>query len=274
MPAEWPLPAVTGSQISEVRACDVEALSEERYPEDLPVADLEPHYLPANSCDWAVLTVAYVKRGSDEKLSEEAITAFTRTVLQNPGFIFSLPVFYAFVDRVEVVRQPEFLQQDLTAVKIDYTWGGYGAPAAYKLEIHQADTIPVITVTDLVSPKKNQKVKTEIDKALLQELGAALTDMVPIAAPFTITPCTDSQPDWVVTLTYRDGATVTLRTNRSNMLGMGGPWQMVVDGRAYMQYSARFPTALGKTISALNLPFGQPKGSFCEQADLLGAAFR
>jgi hypothetical protein len=58
------------------------------------------------------------------------------------------------------------------------------------------------------------------------------------------------------------------------MLFSGGPWQTVIGGQAYMQYSKAFLRALIPVVEALDLPVGRSAGGCCGSAsDLFEVAF-
>jgi hypothetical protein len=116
-------------------------------------------------------------------------------------------------------------------------------------------------------------LRTGVDTQTLQALGPALTDLLPVASKFTLAPCYDNYPDWVVTLTFADGATLTLQTDNSNFLFFGGPWFTDVDEQSYVQFSAAFAEALSEVVSAVGLPLGEPGAMSCFGDSVFDKAF-
>jgi hypothetical protein len=113
-----------------------------------------------------------------------------------------------------------------------------------------------------------------VSSDLVQVLGSALGDLVPIGSPFEWGECSGETKDWKVTLTFADGTELTMFTQKSDMLFSGGPWQTVIGGQAYMQYSKAFLRALIPVVEALDLPVGRSAGGCCGSAsDLFEVAF-
>ena len=64
-------------------------------------------------------------------------------------------------------------------------------------------------------------------------------------------------------MTFKDGSSINMVTNESNMLHSGGPWQTTIDGQDYMQREAQFLTAMLDIQEALELPYGWVKSYGC-----------
>ena len=265
LPLDWPVTPLTSDEVLAVMQCDLANLPQQRYPVSVTDQDLLVTYQPQTDCDWAILAVAYADRtGEDQPLSEAALHAFAQAVGRNPGFALEIPLVYYYFGAVAMVQPPAFAQQEITDVKIDYSWQGLGDAVAYTLEIHQADTQPVVTsaYSDALT----------IDKPAVQALASALSDFLPVGSRFQLQPCYDNYPTWSVTLTFAD-KTVTKLTTDSNFLYIGGPWFTEIDGQAYVQVSAAFAQAVGQLIDSLGLPLGQPAGMACMPRPVLDLAF-
>jgi len=265
LPLDWPVTPLTPEQVLAVMQCDLTNLPQQRYPESVTDQDLLGTYQPQTDCDWAILAVAYAERnGEDQPLSEAAQHAFAQAVGGNPGFALEIPLVYYYFGAVTMVPPPAFAQQEITDAKIDYSWQGLGDDVAYTLQIDQADTQPVVTSA--------YSAALTIDKATVQALAPALSDLLPVGSKFQLQPCYDNYPTWSVTLTFADGTVAKLTTD-SNFLYIGGPWFTEIDGQAYMQVSPAFAQAIGQLIESLGLPLGQPAGMACMPRPVLDAAF-
>jgi hypothetical protein len=283
-PLDWPLPPPTGDQIAQARQCDLKELPTKRYPATVAMADLATSYKPASACDWAVLAVAYATRLKEEDMPPvEAKQAFLRAVSMNPALALALPMLIGYFDKVSVVKALPFAQQAITAVKIRHSFGGLGTGGTGRLDFTSLDYALTITQADTAQPAVTGESKVDgevspipgtVDTHLVQALGAALTDFVPIQAKLSIFACTDDFPDWLVTITFKDGSTLDLETNGSNLLFSGGPWQTVIEKQRYMQYSSAFLVAAQNIGKALNMPKDQTAGMYCSGLeDTLELAF-
>lgn len=255
LPFAWPTAPLTQEQMLAVKQCDVENLPKQRYPDSVVSADLLNTYPPQTDCDWAVLAMAYANRTDEgEPLSEAAQQAFTHAVANNTGYALATPLFYRYFGAVAIVKPPDFAQQEITDVEIEYSWWGLGEKVDYSVEIHQADTSPVVTST--------YSETLPIDKPAIQALGSALTDLLPVRSNFQLQPCFDNYPVWSVSLTFANKRNIEVTTN-SNFMYMGGPWFTEIDHQVYVQVSPTFGQAVGKIIESLGLPFGQTAAMSC-----------
>jgi len=271
-PLEWGLELLTDEQINQVKDCDIENLASERYPDY--VDELIYRFEPNTSCDWAVLAFAYADRVDEDKdLPDIAINAFAQAISENFGFVFSMPFFYRFFDAFPIVKSPPFSNQEIARVKIEYSWVGMGEPVEYTVDIRQANTNPIIKVTDYEPATIIQDLKYTIDKEIVQSLGNSLSNLLPINNQFSLIPCDDNNPDWTVTITLKDGSLLTLKTNESNMIYMGGPWQTNIAGQDYVQYSGIFAEALDNLIQEIGLSYGQPMAMYCGLVNVFGQAY-
>ena len=121
LPLDWPVSPPNKQQIASVRACDLESLAKERYPDAVKSDDLLASYAPKSGCDWAILALAYVMRlGEDEPLPESAKEAFTQAVSRNIAFALATPIFYWYFGTVPLVNAPAFAHREITDVRISY----------------------------------------------------------------------------------------------------------------------------------------------------------
>ena len=117
------------------------------------------------------------------------------------------------------------------------------------------------------------QVPDSVDSQFVQELSNALINFTPSQGFFILEVCTDNNPDWTVLLQFDDGISLTLETNSSNMLTLGGPLQVKGGEQIYVQYSADFLVALADLIEALGLLFGQPFGTYCSSVVVIDLAY-
>ncbi|RMG15416.1 MAG: hypothetical protein D6728_00755 [Cyanobacteria bacterium J055] len=275
-PMPWSLPPLTDEQLEAVRNCDLETVAIDRYPETLTADELLQAYTPTTDCDWAVLARASAQRWDGVSLPESAQNAFGQTIALNPGFIYAPSLFASYFGKIPVVEAPPFTQQEIVAVKIEYRWYGLGNGVSYQVEIDRANTQPIVsgtvnsglmfgdptweTPTTEQLHKSDRTLSGTIDPEIVQALRFALTDLVPIDSQFTLNFCTDNYPDWLVSIAFADGTTLSMVTKDSNFLYAGGPWQTTIDGQNYVQFSPEFIQALANVVNTLELPWGEPAG--------------
>jgi hypothetical protein len=258
-----------------VKECDIESLSTTRYPEDNKTDELIYLFTPKTSCDWATLAYAYaVRLKEDEKMPDLAKNALGKAMADNPGFALSTPIFYRFYyDNFIIVEKPKILDQEITKVTIMYKWGGMGDEVQYQVDIRQADINPTVVVTNFKPATVNQNIKTKIDKNTVQALGKAFSNLLPIDSQFSLAPCYDNYPDWTTAITLKDGTQIDLKTNGSNMIYIGGPWQINIDGQDYLQFSIEFIKAMDALIQEIGLPYGEPMAMTCGGGDVFAQAY-
>jgi hypothetical protein len=271
----WPVLPPTEAQITDARSCDLESLLLERYPEALSIDELAAAHTAQSACDWAVLAAAYSARVEEkDDLPEEARDAYAQAVGANPALAFTLPLWHGYFNTTPLVEPPSVeAHGPITGVNIEYAYRGMGSTVSYEVGIVNADTTPTFSATlnldavdmfgDSSSLEDEVKFSGEVDAALVQALGPALTDLLPVDAPFTIDPCWDNYPDWHVMLTFADNTQWTLSTNRSNFMFAGGPWQVEIDGQQYTQVSAAFVLTLLDLTNAMELPNGETLAMGC-----------
>jgi hypothetical protein len=255
----WPLKPVTDVQLQEARNCNAESLANK-----LNVIGTKTPVPASNAaCDWAALAVAYAKLKKEEQPPPDAgIAAFQQAISQNSALAFTLPLLRGYFGTQGMIDAPPFASQPIVRAEIKHTFSGIGDQVAFSFVITNADsTKPVVSGESGVDTKK--KITGTIDKKLVQALGSALTDFVPMRNQFSQVVCYDDYPDWTVTLTFKDGTTLKLVTNESNIYFSGGPWQTEIDKQNYMQYSAAFLIALLDIRKALKLPEDETAAMTC-----------
>jgi hypothetical protein len=216
------------------------------------------------------LALAYAKRtGENDKLPEDGINAFSQAIKNNYGFALATPLFYRYFGTTSIVKQPPFTQQDITDVKIQYTWNGLGKKINYLAEISQANTSPLVKITP---DSMATTGKIIVDKKLIQALSPTLDNLLPIKSKFSVNPCTDNYPEWSVQITFQDGKNLDL-TSDSNFIPIGGPWETEIEQQNYILFSTTFITALDKIITSMKLPYGQPTAWTCFGDEVFDKAF-
>ncbi|MBC7813848.1 MAG: hypothetical protein H7175_22020 [Burkholderiales bacterium] len=282
----WPVLPPTDAQIADARSCDLDTLLASRYPEALGVDELAAAHSAESACDWAVLAAAYSTRIKDkDALTAEARDAYAHAVSANPALAFTLPLWHGYFNTTPLVAPPSVeAHGPITGVNIEYAYSGMGSVVGYEVGIVNANDAPTFSATlnldavdmfgDSSSLEDEVKYSGAVDTALVQALVPALTDLLPVGAPFTIDPCWDNYPDWHVTLTFADNTQWTLSTNRSNFMFAGGPWQVEIDGQQYTQVSAAFVLTLLDLTRAMELPNGETLAMGCGvMTELLDLAY-
>lgn len=274
LPLKWPIAVIGSEQLVSVRNCDLKKLALQRYPQRIKAEDLFITFEPWSDCDWAVLAAACAVRFErNEPIPEFAKRVLAQVLIHNPGFIFPKDIFYSgYFDAVPIAEAPPIVRQPITTVDIQYDWSGMGEQVAYTIKIREADTTPKVSIS-AIAGITNTNPSPKIDKELVQALAPALTDLLPIGSQFTLQSCDDSYPDWFVLLGFKDSTTLTLKTNNSNFLYIGGPWQTIIDGQNYIQYSSAFARALSDLVNGLGLSLGEPAAMACFPDDVLDKAF-
>lgn len=260
---EFPLAHSTAEQIEAAYACELD-------PEAAEALDVDLESATACEIAAAALALAHGREGDEEPPSEDEIALFTRLLELNPALTLHLPILATYYDAAELVDAPDFTHQPVVAMHLTYTFTGLGPSNNYDVTITSADDEPVVSGTVTIeggysdeTPGAPVSLPDSVDSAVVQAFGAALTDLVPIGQQFSTIPCWDYYPDWSVELTFEDGTVITMANNASNAVGIGGPWQVEIDGLNYMQYSYRFPKAIRDLFSALRLPFGETAAMGC-----------
>jgi hypothetical protein len=263
----WPVAPFTPAQAAEVKACDTEKLGETRYPKAMTIDALSAAFALKTTCDQATLASACAARVKDGALPPACLDAFRATLRANPAFVFANGLTGGYFGKLTFVSAPPIAARALSAVAITYGWDGLGTPVKWTVAIHDLATTPAIDVTGVKAPP----AWTKDIAAAVTGLGTSLTSFLPIAKPLNAVDCTDNYPDWTLTLTFDDNTKVELATHGSNLLGLGGPWQMASGSRTYLQLGPELTRAIGRLVKALALPIGEPEGEMCRGFDLQAA---
>jgi hypothetical protein len=270
-PLEQKIKPFTREQVEEVKQCNMKDLSKIRYRSFK--RDLINLFEPKTACDWAVLAYTSAPR-DDAAISDQTRDAFGQALLMNPAFVFSEDLYYVFsCDTSPIVEQPSAPEEAITHVTIAYQWSGIGDPVAYTIDIYGADEYPYVALSHYEPISVASGFNTTLDKEIVQALAKAINNPIPIQTQFTLQPCYDNIPDWVVTLTFKDESQLIIRTNESNVVFRGGPWQTTIDGQDYLLYSLGFNIALDKVIKAIGVPYGSPQAMYCSPLDVISLAY-
>ncbi len=268
---QFPLPAPSDAQIQEAYDCElpIEADTIDLTPSTLNIDDM-------SACELAIeaIKLAVPSREAGD-MPDAAKDMLVKAITGNPAMAQKLAMLVYFFGKVNLVSPPDFTDQPITQVKISYGFFGLGNSVAYDLTIDNADSIPVVSgdiFNDALTDKAKDDGSTELrvstlEPELLQAFAPALRDWMPIGEYFNIINCFDYYPDWEITLTFEDETEITLTTDGSNIIGLGGPYQTTIDEQAYMQHSAAIEDVLIPIFEALELPFGQTQATTCGGID-------
>jgi hypothetical protein len=261
----WPVAPFSPAQIAEAKSCDAAKLAGTRYPKALAVDALPGAFAPHGSCDQATLAAACAGRVKDGPLPATCLDAYRAAVTANPAFAFVSSLPGQYFGQVALVAAPPAAGHALASVVLDYKWGGLGEAVDWTLTIRDATSKPSVAVTG--SSAKAAKSSPELG-AKVAALGTSLESFLPIPGQLEAIDCTDNYPDWTATLGFDDGEKLELSTHRSNLLGLGGPWQTTIAGVTYLQLAPGFTQAVADLTTALGLPIGEPMGAMCRGYNL------
>ena len=270
----WPVAPFTAAQVAEATGCDVDALATQRYAKELGVDALPAAFAAKSTCDHAVLAAACVARVKDKDGPPPAacLDAYRAAVGANPAFAFVGALAQGYFGQLPLVAPPPAASRAVTGLVLAYSWEGLGDKVAWTLTVTDAATHPTVTVSGASAPKHVAAPATI--GTTVAGFGHALGGFLPIKGPLQAVDCTDNYPDWTATLTFDDGSTLALATHGSNLLGLGGPWQLAVGSTNYLQLAPDFTRAVGGLVEALGLPIGQPEGEFCRGYDIEAAVLK
>jgi hypothetical protein len=262
----------TPSQTAEVTSCDSESLAAARYAKDLPADALAGAFAPHGTCDQATLAAACAARVKHAALPASCLDAYRTAIKANPAFAFASGLAGSYFGKVALVAAPPIADHALVNVVVAYVWSGLGQSVQWTLTARDLASHPTLDVTG-TSAKSGAAWSPEVG-ADVAALGRALTNFLPIGKPLHAIDCTDNYPEWTATLTFDDGNQLELSTHRSNLLGLGGPWQMTIGGHTYLQLAPDFTRAIATLVEKLGLPIGEPAGEMCRGYDLQGAILK
>lgn len=265
----WPVAPFTPAQITEATGCDVDKLAEQRYAKELAVDALPGAFAAQTTCDRAALAAACAARVKGGDPPPACLDAYRAVVAANPAFAFVDALADGYFGRLPLVDPPPHAARTLTGVVLAYKWDGLGHPVAWTLTVTDAATHPSVQVSGKSAPASVKQPATLGDN--VAALGHALGGFLPVRAPLQAVDCTDNYPDWTAHLTFDDGSALDLATHGSNLLGLGGPWQLALGNTTYLQLSPDFTKAVAQLVEALALPIGEPEGEFCRGYDIESA---
>jgi hypothetical protein len=266
----WPIAPFTKAQIAEVKKCDLEKRADRVYAKSVDIDALPTAAKLVDICDQATLAQACATRLKDDQdPTKPCIAAYSAAVKSNPAFAFAAGLPGGYFGKVAIVDPPSPAAHVLTSAVIHYSWGGMGDAVDWTLTIKDANTKPSVTVTGATSKPAPADIGTKI-----AALGSALQSFLPIPEPLEATSCYDNYPDWTATLTFEGGGTLELATHRSNLLGLGGPWQLTVGSQTYVQLGPQLVKAMAALMKALDLPAGEPMAQTCHGYDIEAAVLK
>jgi hypothetical protein len=279
-PRAWPIEPFTEHQIQQARYCSIQYLYHSRY-DDVISNDLQSAFEPQTFCDWAVLAAAFgylvpsVPYGELPPLPDEAFHALYMTAALNPALLLRNDLARTYIGRVHLVDTIPLAEQSLVQAHFFYSYIGLGAQGEIEINITAANTsTPFLTGhwDDIINsysgtppPDVHRQFSQPINASIVNNLGASLTDLIPVQAQFAISGCADAYGHWSGTLEYTDGTIVTLVGDQ--------PWQVEVNGDNYLQYGDGIPRALNSILESLEIPFLSQVGMTCLRGDLLDLAY-
>ncbi len=253
-PLTFPLGFPTGDQLAEAYDCDLETAP--------ATGDIET----LTACELAVRALELAAERGEKPIADDETALLVSLVEANPALVLRLSLIATYYDAIPLVSAPDFGAQPVTAVHLTYTFFGLGPSNDYDIAIDLSGETPAVTGTAEIDGGDDSDpvaVPETVDAAVVQALLPALSDLLPIAEQFSSVPCWDYYPDWAVEFTLEDGTVVAVVNNESNVVGIGGPWQVEIDGRNYMQYSNTFSVAVVDLLEALGLPLGETAAMGC-----------
>jgi hypothetical protein len=262
----WPVAPFTKLQTAEVKSCDIDKLAKARYPKSVSVDALAGAFARHGTCDDATFAAACAARlPEDAAVPPACLDAYRSVIKTNPAFAFATSLLGGYFGKLAQVAPPPIAGRALTGVVLAYKWGGLGTAVEWNVTAHDLTTKPTLQIAGA-----NTKPVTWSDAigTDVTALGHSLASFMPIPKTVHAVDCTDNYPDWTATLTFDDGAKLELATQGSNLLGLGGPWQMTLGGITYLQISPDLAQAIYTLVKALGLPIGEPQGEFCHGYDL------
>jgi hypothetical protein len=265
----WPVAPFTAAQIAEVKSCDIGKLAPARYPKAMAVDALAGAFARHGTCDDATFAAACAAHVGDGTLPAACLDAYRAAVKANPAFAFHDDVTGGYFGKLAIVAPPPVAAHALASVVIAYEWGGLGTPVKWTITAKDLASHPTL---DITGPNAKPGTWSTEVAANIAALGTSLASFLPIKKPLNAIDCTDNYPEWTATLAFDDGTKLELTTERSNLIGLGGPWQTTIGGVTYLQLSPDFVRAIAKLVKALGLPIGEPQGEMCRGYDLQAEA--
>jgi len=265
----FPVSPFTKDQVAEVKRCDVEKRAPKLHVKSVTL-DALATAKPKDICDQATLAEACAERLKDDAdPPKHCIAAYSAAIKANPAFAFAGNITAAFFDKLALVDPPAAAKKPLVAATIHYNWSGMGDGVDWTLTVKDANKSPSVSVTGA----KAKQAPADF-AAKLATMGAAVQNMLPVPGPIEAVNCFDNYPDWTATLEYDGGGKLELATHNSNLLGLGGPWQLTVGNVTYLQLGPQMVRAMADIMKALDLPAGEPMAMTCSGFDLEAAVLK
>jgi hypothetical protein len=261
----WPVAPFTKAQADEVNSCDTETLVKQRYPDALAVDALASAFARKTPCDHVTMAAACADRLGHAEPPPGCVEAYRDAVKANPAFAFSSGILGTYFDKAMLVDPPPAASHKVTKLVLQYKWTGEGDVVEWMLSVDDAGRASVT----------GAKAKTSANvSAQLVAFGTSLDSFMPIPQPLETINCFDNYPEWTATIDFDDHSKLELSTHKSNLIGIGGPWQTTLDGVTYMQLGTKLPAAVAGIVKALELPLGEPMGMTCHGFDLQHAVLK
>lgn len=264
----WPVPRFTAAQLAEVKTCAAKKRAVHLYPETVDLGALSATTALDSACDEATLAAACARRLGTSEFSQACLDAYARAITANPAFAFADGLVAHYAGKLALVAPPPAARHAVVGLALDYKWSGTGPVRAWHVDITSATTNPHVTVTGATA-KRDVDVRAEV-----AAFGSALERFLPIAEPIQANHCTGDNPEWRATLHFEGGDTLELANHRSNLIAIGGPFQMTIGGVTYLQLGTQLTMAVGALVEALGLPRGVPADTTCTHYDFESAVLK
>lgn len=219
------------------------------YPESVALDALPAASSLHGACDEATLAAACTRRLGTAEPPQACLDAYAQAVTTNPAFAFA-DGLGRYVGKLVLVAPPPITRHALVGLTLDYKWSGTGTEWAWTVKVSHATTAPRVTVTG-ASAKAGVDIRDKIEAF-----------------------ASNSYPEWMITLELDGGGKLELANHRSNLIPIGGPFQMTIDGVTYMQVGTQLTRAVGDLVEARGLPLSAPQDTTCTHYDLESAVLK
>jgi hypothetical protein len=277
----FPLAMPTSIQVEEAQTCQFDVT---QLPEDMGNNE------PVTACEWATVALFNLEGVRDNyRLPEAARYAYRRAIELNPAIVLARPIYDAFLFRLDhIIARPDALESSLESITLEGGFVDSGLYASYLITIQRNGDQYYATGSgktnfavhgydgqsdEFESPLSWDNVPVNPDR--VNTISQSFYNFIRIAVPIEADICEDYYVDQRLTLTFNDGTELQLFTNSSTVFLLGGPWQMTIDDRSYIQVDSSLPLAvLDELVYPLGIP-GPPQVSLrCNSDyDLIALAF-
>jgi hypothetical protein len=277
----FPLAMPTSIQVEEAQTCQFDVT---QLPDDMG------NYDPVTACEWATVALFNLEgvRGN-YRLPEAARYAYRRAIELNPAIALVRPIYDGFLFRLDhIIARPDALESSLKSITLEGRFVDSGLYARYWISIQRNGDTYYATGSgrtnlavhgydlhsdEFESPLSWDNVPVNPDR--INTISQSFYNFIRVAVPIEADICEDYIVDQRLTLTFNDGTELQLFTNSSTVFLLGGPWQMIIDDRTYIQVDSSLPLAvLDELVHPLGIP-GPPQVSLrCDSDyDLIALAF-